>query len=104
MGEAATEARPMAAMSAVEPRSLPHGNSSAVPTISSFTASQTTVTAGTPVTLSWTVSNDSYEYIDVVGPVHGGSETVTPAATTVYTLNSTNQYGRSTMSVTVNVQ
>jgi Putative Ig domain len=76
----------------------------AVPTISSFTASQTTVTAGTPVILSWTVSNDSYDYIDVVGPVRGGSQTVNPAATTVYTLNSTNQYGRSTMSVTVNVQ
>jgi hypothetical protein len=76
----------------------------AVPTISSFTASQTTVTAGTAVTLSWTVSNDSYDYIDVVGPVRGGSQTVSPAATTIYTLNATNQYGRSTMSVTVNVQ
>ncbi len=76
----------------------------AVPTISSFTASQTTVTAGTPVTLSWTVANDSYDFIDVVGPVRGGSQTVTPTATTTYTLNSTNQYGRSTMAVTVTVQ
>jgi Putative Ig domain len=76
----------------------------AVPTISSFTASQTTVTAGTAVTLSWTVSNDSYDYIDVVGPVRGGSQTVSPTATTIYTLNATNQYGRSTMAVTVNVQ
>jgi hypothetical protein len=76
----------------------------AVPAISSFTASQTTVTAGTPVTLSWTVTNDSYDYIDVVGPVRGGTQTVTPAATTTYTLNSTNQYGRATMAVTVNVQ
>jgi hypothetical protein len=76
----------------------------APPTISSFTASQTTVAAGTPVTLSWTVTNDSYDFIDVVGPVRGGSQTMTPAATTTYTLNSTNQYGRSTMSVTVNVQ
>ena len=75
-----------------------------VPTISSFTASQTTVTAGTPVTLSWTVANDSYDFIDVVGPVRGGSQTVTPTATTTYTLNSTNQYGRSTMAVTVTVQ
>jgi hypothetical protein len=75
-----------------------------VPTISSFTASQTTVTAGTPVTLTWTVSNDSYDYIDVVGPVRGGTQTVTPATTTTYTLNSTNQYGRATMAVTVNVQ
>jgi len=76
----------------------------AAPTISSFAASETTVTAGTPVTLSWVVSNDSYDYIDVVGPVRGGSQTVTPSATTIYTLNSTNQYGRSTMAVTVNVQ
>ncbi len=76
----------------------------AVPTISSFTASQTTVSAGTPVTLTWSVSNDSYDYIDVVGPVRGGTQTVTPAATTIYTLNATNQYGRSTKSVTVNVQ
>ena len=76
----------------------------ALPTISSFTASQTTVAAGTPVTLNWSVSNDSYDYIDVVGPVRGGMQTVTPAATTTYTLNSTNQYGRTTMAVTVNVQ
>jgi hypothetical protein len=75
-----------------------------VPTISSFTASQTTVSVGTPVTLNWIVSNDSYDYIDVVGPVRGGTQTVTPAATTIYTLNATNQYGRSTKSVTVNVQ
>ena len=67
-------------------------------------ASQTTVTAGTPVILSWSVINDSYNYIDVVGPVRGGSQTVTPTATTTYTLNSTNQYGRSNMAATVNVQ
>jgi Putative Ig domain len=76
----------------------------AVPTISSFTASQTTVSAGTPVTLTWSVTNDFYDYIDVVGTVRGGSQTVTPTATTIYTLNATNQYGRSTMAVTVNVQ
>jgi Putative Ig domain len=75
-----------------------------VPTISSFAASQTTIAAGTPVTLTWSVSNDSYDYIDVVGPVRGGTQTVTPAVTTTYTLNSTNQYGRATMTVTVNVQ
>jgi hypothetical protein len=85
---------------AYDANSAPTG---AAPTISSFTASQTTVAAGTPVTLSWSVINDSYDYIDVVGPVRGGTQTVTPAATTTYTLNSTNQYGRSTMAVTVNV-
>jgi len=76
----------------------------AAPTISSFTASQTTVTAGTPVILSWTVTNDSYDYIDAVGPVRAGTQTVAPSATTIYTLDSTNQYGRATKSVTVNVQ
>ena len=74
------------------------------PTISSFTASQNSVATGTQVTLSWTVANDSYDYIDVVGPVRGGSQVVSPTATTTYTLNATNEYGRSTMAVTVTVQ
>jgi plastocyanin len=74
-----------------------------VPTISSFTASQTTVAPGTTVTLNWTVSGDSYDYIDVVGPVRNGSQTVAPSKTTTYTLNSTNAYGRSTKEVTVTV-
>lgn len=76
----------------------------AVPTISSFTASPTSVAAGTTVTLTWTVSGDSYDFINVVGPVRGGSQTVTPAMTTTYTLNSTNQFGRSTQQVTVTVK
>jgi hypothetical protein len=75
----------------------------APPTINSFTASPSTVAAGTPVTLEWSTSNDSYDYIDVIGGVHGGSVTTTPAATTTYTLNATNQYGRSTSQVTVTV-
>lgn len=75
----------------------------AVPTISSFNASQTTVAPGTTVTLNWTVSGDSYDYIDVVGPVRNGSQTVAPTKTTTYTLNSTNAYGRSTKEVTVTV-
>ncbi|HTZ59429.1 MAG TPA: putative Ig domain-containing protein [Acidobacteriaceae bacterium] len=76
----------------------------AVPTISSFTASETTIAAGTAVTLSWATANDSYDFIDVVGPVRNGMQVVTPSATTTYTLNATNQYGRATKSVTVNVQ
>lgn len=77
--------------------------SGSAPAIGSFAASQTTVTAGTPVTLKWTVSGDSYDFIDVLGAVRGGSQTVTPTQTTTYTLNSTNQYGRSTQAVTVTV-
>jgi hypothetical protein len=73
------------------------------PTISSFTANPSTVTAGSPVTLSWSVSS-TYNIIDPqVGPVRGTSIVVTPAATTTYTLYTTNQFGRSTAAVTVTV-
>jgi hypothetical protein len=75
----------------------------APPTISSFSASPSSVAAGTSVTLTWTTTNDSYDFIDKLGGVHGGSVTITPAATTTYTLNATNQYGRSTKQVTVTV-
>lgn len=76
----------------------------APPTINTFTSSASSVAAGTPVTLTWTTTNDSYDFIDVLGGVNGGSVTTTPTATTTYTLNATNQYGRSTMQVTVTVQ
>jgi Putative Ig domain len=75
----------------------------APPTINSFTPSAATVSSGMPVTLSWNTTNDSYDFIDVVGGVSGGSVTVTPTATTTYTLNATNQFGRSTSQVTVTV-
>jgi len=74
------------------------------PTINSFTASATTVAAGTSVTLTWSTTNDSYDFIDKLGGVRGPSVTVTPTSTTTYTLNATNQYGRSTKQVTVVVQ
>jgi hypothetical protein len=76
----------------------------APPTIHSFTASASTVAAGTPVTLTWSTSNDSYDFIDKLGGVSGGSVTTKPAITTTYTLDATNQYGRSTAQVTVTVQ
>lgn len=79
------------------------------PTISSFTANPTTVAAGQSTTLSWSVSNTGavslYNIISPqVGPVRGTSIVVTPPATTTYTLNSTNEFGRTTASVTVTVQ
>jgi hypothetical protein len=73
----------------------------ATPTINSFAASATTVAAGTPITLTWNTSNDSYDFIDKLGGVRGGSITTTPTATTTYTLTATNQYGASTQQVTV---
>ncbi len=68
------------------------------PTISSFTASASTVASGTPVTFTYSASGDSYDFIDTIGPVAAGSGSVTvnPTATQTYTLNSTNAYGRTT--------
>jgi hypothetical protein len=75
------------------------------PTISSFTASSTTVSAGTQVTLSWSVANGEYVIISPqVGAVRGTSVTVTPGATTTYTLYATNQFGQTMATVTVTVK
>jgi len=65
------------------------------PVISGFTVSDQTVSAGTPVTFTYSVSGDSYDYIDMIGPVKagGGSVTISPTATQTYTLYSVNQYG-----------
>jgi len=74
------------------------------PTIGSFTANPTHVAKGKAAVLSWTTGNAIYNIISpVVGPVRGTSTTVNPKVTTTYTLYSTNQYGRTTDSVTVSV-
>jgi hypothetical protein len=77
----------------------------AAPGIASFTASSSSVSAGTSVMLNWSVSNASYVIVSPqIGAVRGNSVSVTPSATTTYTLYATNQYGRTTATVTVNVQ
>jgi hypothetical protein len=82
--------------------STPQG---AAPTITSFTADQTTVAAGTAVTLSWAANNASYYVISPeVGAVRGTSAVVHPTTTTTYTLYATNQFDRSTQTITINVQ
>jgi hypothetical protein len=75
------------------------------PTISSFTADPTVVSAGQTDTLSWNASGASYFVVSPqVGAVRGNSVSVTPKATTTYTLYGTNAYGRSTANVKVTVQ
>jgi hypothetical protein len=77
-----------------------------LPVINSFTVSGNSIVTGTPVTFTYNVSGDSYDYIDVIGPVTAGngSVTVSPTTTQTYTLNSTNAYGRTTStSLTVSV-
>jgi hypothetical protein len=93
------------------PTEIDSGNvpTGAAPVINSFTASPTTVSAGAAVTLTWSTSAASYLFIDPsvgtqVGTVRGTSVIVNPSATTAYTLSATNSYGRTTASVTVQVQ
>jgi ketosteroid isomerase-like protein len=75
------------------------------PVINSFTANPSSTTAGTPVTPMWSASDVSYSIVSPqVGAVRGNSVTVTPSQTTTYTLYSTNQFGRTTATVTVVVQ
>ncbi|MGC2733361.1 MAG: IPT/TIG domain-containing protein [Candidatus Acidiferrales bacterium] len=81
---------------------LPTG---AAPTITSFTASPQTVSAGGQVTLTWNVAGASYyDVTPQVGAIRGTSVVVAPSQTTAYTLNATNEFGRTTATVTVTVQ
>jgi hypothetical protein len=76
----------------------------APPQIASFTASATSVSAGTAVTLSWQVSGASLVVITPeVGAVRGSSTSVTPAQTTTYTLYTINAFEHTTSTITVTV-
>lgn len=74
----------------------------AAPTISTF--KETSTSAGT--VLTWAATGASYYVISpTVGAVRGSTITIpTPNATTTYTLYATNQYGRTTRTVTVTVR
>jgi IPT/TIG domain len=77
----------------------------AAPTINSFRATATSVSAGTPVTLNWSTSSASYLIVSPdIGATRGTSVSVTPTQTTTYTLYATNAFGRSTATVTITVQ
>jgi len=74
------------------------------PIVSSFTSSPAHVAAGGTATLSWTASGEQYLIISPgAGAVRDTSVTVSPQSTTTYTLYATNEYGRTTKTVTVNV-
>ncbi len=78
---------------------IPQG---AAPTIASFTASSQSVSAGTPVTLSWSVTGASYFIVSPdIGAVRGTSAVVTPTQSTIYTLYATNAFGRTTATINI---
>jgi hypothetical protein len=75
------------------------------PTITSFAASASTISAGTQVTLNWNATGAGYFIVSPdIGAVRGTTATVSPAQTTTYTLYATNQYGRTTATLTIAVQ
>ena len=76
------------------------------PTIASFTASPLTVNPGGSSTLAWSVSGATSISIDQAvgtGLAASGSQSVTPAASTTYTLTATNPHGTTTATATVGV-
>jgi hypothetical protein len=73
----------------ITPTNVPTGPS---PEIVSFTSSETSPGV---YTLSWSVSN--------AGPARGNSLQVSPSASTTYTLNATNEHGRTTAETTITI-
>ena len=84
----------------------------AAPTVDSFTASETTLTAGESTTLSWTLGGGDPDTLALTNNVNdeslnvvdNNSIEVSPTATTTYTLTATNAGGDNdkTVEVTVN--
>ena len=80
---------------------VPTGNA---PIITQFTASATSVSSGSPVTLSWQVSGAAYVIISPgVGAVRGTSVSVSPTANTNYTLYAANAFGQTTSAIPITV-
>ncbi len=89
----------------VKPAFVPTPPPAQKPTISSFTANPTNIFVGSSTVLSWTVTGASTTIIDQgVGVVTGSSKTVSPSATTTYTLSAANPAGTTTAQVTVTVK
>lgn len=80
---------------------VPTGNA---PTVTQFTASATSVSSRSPVTLSWQVSGAAYIIISpTVGAVRGTSVSVSPTANTTYTLCAANAFGQTTSAISITV-
>ena len=84
---------------------LEASSSPALPTISSFGASPTSIVVGQSSTLSWSVSNDTALTIsNGVGNVYNATSAVVyPTTTTIYTITATNSNGTTTAQATVSL-
>lgn len=76
------------------------------PVIEAFTTSQSTIAAGSPVVLSWSVQNaESIVLSPGFGTVDAsGSRQVAPAGTTIYTLTASRENQATTASIQVTVE
>jgi PKD repeat protein len=78
----------------------------AAPTISSFTASPASITAGTSTTLNWATTGSTSVSVSpgTFGSTsQSGTMSISPSATTTYTLTATNTSGSVTATATVTV-
>ncbi len=75
----------------------------AVPVITSFQASPSTITLGQGSVLTWSVTGATNLSISGIGAVAGTSSAVTPNATTTYTLTASNAGGSATASAVITV-
>ena len=74
------------------------------PTINYFTAEPTTINAGQPSSLRWSVTDATDVSIEGIGPVSpNGRRAVYPAQTTTYTMTATGPGGTSNAATTVTV-
>jgi hypothetical protein len=74
------------------------------PQIASFSASSTTISSGSSVTLNWQVSGADYIIISpTVGATRGTSVSVFPTATTQYTLYAANAFGQTSSTIQITV-
>ncbi len=80
------------------------GTRPAPPTINVFSANQTTITSGTSVLLTWSVSNADTVFLNQEKVEPAGSRLVTPLKTTTFQLLANNAGGTTTGIVTVVVQ
>src|ERR1700722_15862458 len=82
------------------------GNNTPKPSITSFSASPTSISSGASSTVSWSASGATTIAItpgSFTSSSAGGSTSVSPTSTTTYTLTATNAAGSSTATATVTV-
>jgi hypothetical protein len=87
------------------PGPYPSASPGVLPVVDFFDINPPIINAGSSTTIQWNISNANFVFIDngINEVPQSGTMTITPSATTVYTLTATNLYGSVTSSATVMV-